>query len=249
MALQAVCGQHLLIASQVTGYGIIRIHHFPTHAHLATLPPSLFFLTQLLPHFLSPRHYRSHTTLIEITFYLGYEATRHLKTIPHPVETPMGVRHEGVDLQHGGQCIIPILRAGLAMGDGMMELLPDAAVHHIGMYRSKGSLLPIQYYNRLPREDGEHCDTAFITDPCIATSNTLQAAVSIVKRWGAKKIVVVAAVGAKAGVDKLIAMHPDLEIYIGQVCMSCILYSVSYALLSYVRYTHPSRLSPLLFLP
>jgi len=128
----------------------------------------------------------------------------------------MGVRHEGVELAHT-QCIIPILRAGLAMGDGMMELLPDAAVHHIGMYRSKGSLLPIQYYNRLPRDDGEKCDTAFITDPCIATSNTLQAAVSIVKRWGAKRIVIVAAVGAQAGVDKLLQMHPDIDIYIGQI--------------------------------
>ena len=94
------------------------------------------------------------------------------------------------------------------------------------MYRSKGSLLPIQYYNRLPRDDGEHCDTAFIIDPCIATSNTLQAAVSIVKRWGAKKIVVVAAVGAKDGVDKLVSMHPDLEVFIGQVCAWCMFFNV-----------------------
>ena len=183
--------------------------------HIANHPIVAAKLTALRNRDTKPVDFRR--ILKEITFYLGYEATRHLKTIPHPVDTPMGVRHEGVDLEHGGQCIIPILRAGLAMGDGMMELLPDAAVHHIGMYRSKGSLLPIQYYNRLPREDGEHCDTAFITDPCIATSNTLQAAVSIVKRWGAKKIVVVAAVGAKAGVDKLLAMHPDLDIYIGQI--------------------------------
>jgi hypothetical protein len=96
-----------------------------THPYLTTPPPSLLLLksNQYL-------YYHSSLTLAlphaEITFYLGYEATRHLKTIPHPVETPMGVRHEGVDLAHGGQCIIPILRAGLAMGDGMMELLPDA---------------------------------------------------------------------------------------------------------------------------
>jgi uracil phosphoribosyltransferase len=101
------------------------------------------------------------------------------------------------------------------MGDGMMELLPDASVHHIGMYRAKGSLLPIQYYNRLPRD--EKCDVAFITDPCIATSNTLQAAVSIVKRWGAKKIIVIAAIGAKEGVDALLAAHPDIDIYIGEI--------------------------------
>lgn len=152
--------------------------------------------------------------LKEITFYVGFEATRDLKTATTAVTTPMGVEHSGVTLADN-VCIIPILRAGLAMGDGMMELLPDAAVHHIGMYRAKGSLLPIQYYNRLPRDDG--CDVAFITDPCIATSNTLQAAVSIVKRWGAKKIVIVAAIGAKSGVDALMKAHPDLSIYIGQI--------------------------------
>eukprot|EP00605_Chrysophyceae_sp_TOSAG23-4_P002333 GSChrysophyteH1.ASY1.ANO1.2581.1 assembled CDS len=117
--------------------------------------------------------------LKEITYFVGVEATRNLKTQKVAVTTPLGMDHQGAELSEK-LCIIPILRAGLAMGDGMMELLPDAAVHHIGMYRAKGSLLPIQYYNRLPRD--EHCDVAFITDPCIATSNTLQAACSIVKR-------------------------------------------------------------------
>lgn len=182
--------------------------------HIANHPIVAAKLTALRNRETKPVDFRR--ILKEITFYLGYEATRNLKTVSFPVETPMGVKHDGVELAHT-QCIIPILRAGLAMGDGMMELIPDAAVHHIGMYRSKGSLLPIQYYNRLPRDEGEQCDTAFITDPCIATSNTLQAAVSIVKRWGAKRIVIVAAVGAKAGVDKLLAMHPDIDIFIGQI--------------------------------
>lgn len=97
----------------------------------------------------------------------------------------------------------------------MVDLMPTAEVHHIGMYRAKDSLLPVQYYNRLPRD--EACDTAFICDPCIATSNTIQAVCSIVKKWGAKRIVVIAAIGAQAGVDKLLAAHPTVEVYIGQV--------------------------------
>ena len=150
----------------------------------------------------------------EITFYLGYEATKDINTKATKITTPMGASHEGV-VVGDKLCIIPILRAGLAMGDGMTSLLPDAAVHHIGMYRAKGSLLPIQYYNKLPRD--EECDVAYIVDPCIATSNTLQAACSIVKRWGAKKIVIVAAIGAKAGVEKLREAHPDVDLYIGQI--------------------------------
>jgi uracil phosphoribosyltransferase len=83
------------------------------------------------------------------------------------------------------------------------------------MYRQKDSLLPIQYYNKLPKD--KKCDVAFIVDPCIATSNTIQAVVSIVKRWGAKRIVVVAAIGSRAGVDKLAAAHPDVDIHIAAI--------------------------------
>jgi uracil phosphoribosyltransferase len=109
--------------------------------------------------------------------------------------------------------IIPILRAGLVMGDGVLDLIPTAVVHHIGMFRSKVSNLPVQYYNRLPRD--QPCDTAFIVDPCVATSNTLHAVVSICKKWGAKKVIVLAAVGAREGLTRLANDHPDIDIYIG----------------------------------
>jgi len=109
--------------------------------------------------------------------------------------------------------VIPILRAGLAMADGMLDLLPTAAVHHIGMYRSKLSHLPVQYYNRLPKN--QPCDIAYVVDPCIATSNTIHAVVSILKRWGAKKIIVISAIGSRAGVTRLLNDHPDIEVHIG----------------------------------
>ena len=152
--------------------------------------------------------------LREITFYLGYEASRTLTTSVQEVTTPNNVVHKGVTLVDS-VAIIPILRAGLGMSDAMVELMPKSSVHHIGMFRSKGSLLPTQYYNRLPKD--EPCDIAYIVDPCIATSNTIQAVCSIVKRWGAKKVIVIAAIGAKAGVDKLLEVHPDVEVYIGEI--------------------------------
>ena len=101
------------------------------------------------------------------------------------------------------------------MADGMLELIPTASVHHIGMYRAKESLLPVQYYNRLPKDYA--CDIAYIVDPCIATSNTLNAICSIVKKWGAKRIVVIAAVASRDGVARISEKHPDVEIHVAAV--------------------------------
>jgi uracil phosphoribosyltransferase len=150
--------------------------------------------------------------LKEITFYLGFEATASLSLKQKVVTTPMDMEFKG-DTVHQKVAIVPILRAGLGMAEGLMELLPMAAVHHIGMYRAKGSLMPIQYYNRLPRD--EACDVAYVVDPCIATSNTLCAVVSICKKWGAKKVVVIAAIAAQDGINTLKAKHPDVEMFIG----------------------------------
>jgi uracil phosphoribosyltransferase len=152
--------------------------------------------------------------LREITFYLGYEASRDLKTVSETVTTPMAQPFTGSKIGES-IAIIPILRAGLGMCDAMLELFPRAAVHHIGMYRTKDSLIPVQYYNRLPR--GEACDVAYVVDPCIATSNTIHAVVNILKRWGARRVVVISAIGARAGVERLLEEHPDVEIHIGAV--------------------------------
>ena len=128
------------------------------------------------------------------------------------VTTPMNKEFEGAEISEQ-IAIIPILRSGLIMGEGVLDLIPTASVHHIGMFRSKLSNLPVQYYNRLPRD--QPCDTAFVVDPCVATSNTLHAVVTILKKWGAKRIVILAAVGAREGLERLSGDHPDIEIYIG----------------------------------
>ena len=159
----------------------------------------------------STKDFRS--VLKEITFYLGYEATKELKLQTKNIKTPL-TPYEGSKLAESIS-IIPILRAGLGMSEPMSELIPSAAIHHIGMYRCKTSMLPIQYYNRLPRD--KVSDVAFIMEPCIATSNTIHAVINILKRWGCKKIIVISAIGAKSGVDRVLEEHPDVSIYIGAV--------------------------------
>jgi uracil phosphoribosyltransferase len=119
--------------------------------------------------------------LKEITYHLGYEATSTLKTRPVAISIP--VDHSHVD--HTGQklaervALVPIMRSGLGMTDSMLELLPNAGVHHIGMYKKKGQM-PVQYYNRLPREC--QADVAYILDPVIASATTVKSVVGILKK-------------------------------------------------------------------
>jgi uracil phosphoribosyltransferase len=169
-------------------------------------------MTHLRDKSTSPPDFRR--LLKEISFYLGYEASRTVSTTSKNITTPILKQYSGVKLDQK-VCIIPILRAGLTMGDAMVELFPEASVHHIGMYRAKESPLPIQYYNRLPSD--QKCDLAYICDPCIASSNTLQAACSIMKRWGACKIVVISAIASRSGINALLTAHPDIDIFVGQV--------------------------------
>ena len=84
-------------------------------------------------------------------------------------------------------CLIPIMRAGLGMVDAMLNVLPNAAVFQIGMFKRQGSDRPIEYYSRLPVSGGSECDVAFILDPVIATSRTMQPVVSKLKAWGARR--------------------------------------------------------------
>jgi len=138
--------------------------------------------------------------LREITFYLGYEATSTLLTKQISVDTPVASGATGQKLKEK-VALIPIMRAGLGMVDSMLELLPNSDVHHIGMYRNEASLLPVQYYNKLPK----NCvaDVAYVLDPMIATAGTITAVVSVLKRWGCKKIHVISVLASKTGLAKV----------------------------------------------
>lgn len=152
--------------------------------------------------------------LKEITYFLGYEASRSTKTEEEVVSTPLGVDFKGSKVSEE-IAIIPILRSGLSMADAMLDLMPKAQVHHIGMFRTKDSPMPIQYYNRLPKDNT--ADVAYIVDPCIATSNTLHAVITILKKWGAKKIVVVSAIGSAKGIATLEELHPDVDLHVASI--------------------------------
>ncbi|CAM9359456.1 unnamed protein product, partial [Ascophyllum nodosum] len=101
------------------------------------------------------------------------------------------------------------------MTEALLELLPESPVYHVGMYRNPGSNIPVQYYNRLPK--GNPSDVALILDPVIASSRTITAVVSIVKKWGAKKIKVVTLVASRSGLEALCNMHPEVQVYLASI--------------------------------
>ncbi|GMH82927.1 hypothetical protein TL16_g09426, partial [Triparma laevis f. inornata] len=167
---------------------------------------NMLFLSILRSDQTTPADFRR--VLREMTFNLGYEATTTLQTRPIQLTTPM-TQTEGEKLS-SSVALIPIMRAGLGMVDPMLELLPMSDVYHIGMYRSKGSLLPVQYYNKLPRD--KSADVAYVLDPMIATAGTICAVVNILKKWGAKKIHVVSVLASKKGLETLMSTHPDVTV-------------------------------------
>ncbi|CAH0482560.1 unnamed protein product [Peronospora belbahrii] len=151
--------------------------------------------------------------LREVTFYLGYDATDDLETIPMKIKTPKG-DHQGAELSTL-VALVPILRAGLGMVEPMLDVLPNATVHHIGMYRNKQSLLPVQYYNKLPKEC--NVDVAIILEPVIATAGTILATLAVLKTWGVQRIKIVSTIASKQGLQEVCDKNPDVEIFLAAI--------------------------------
>lgn len=153
--------------------------------------------------------------LRELTFHLGYEATSKLELKPVALTVPLGTKHIEAtgDTLAQKVALIPILRSGLGMVDSMLELLPNAGVHHIGMYRK--DMMPVQYYNRLPRKC--ESDIAFVLDPIIATANSVMSVIGILKKWGVPKIHVVSVIASKEGLATISKAHPDVQITVGVI--------------------------------
>jgi uracil phosphoribosyltransferase len=149
----------------------------------------------------------------EISALLAYEATYDLLTIPRDVETPLA-KMSGADLKEKIG-LIPILRAGLGMVEGIWELMPSAEVWHIGLYRDERTLKPVEYYNKLPTEPT--VSVCLILDPMLATGGSATATVNVLKRWGAKKIKFVGIIGAPEGISRLQSDHPDVDIFLAAI--------------------------------
>jgi len=141
---------------------------------------------------------------------VAYEATRDLATAPREVETPLA-RTTGRRVAER-VAVLPILRAGLVMVEPILNLIPDAEVRHLGIYRDEATLRPVEYYNKLPR--GTRVDVALVLDPMLATGGSLAAALDAVKQWGVGRSKVLAVIAAPEGVRHLTSQHPDVEVYV-----------------------------------
>lgn len=149
----------------------------------------------------------------EITGLLAYEATADLKVSPVSVQTPLGTAPASELEEKIG--LIPILRAGLGMVEGIWELMPSAEVWHIGIYRDEKTLKPVQYYNKLPTEP--RVSVCLILDPMLATGGSAVATVDILKNWGVNRIKFVGLIGAPEGIAAMESRHPDVPIYLAAV--------------------------------
>lgn len=149
----------------------------------------------------------------ELALLLCYEATQDILTSPKTVTTPMG-NAEGVKAEeHIG--LVPIMRAGMGLLDGIMELLPDVQVWHIGLYRDEHTLRPVQYYNKLPTVPT--VQLCLVLDPMLATGGSAVATVDILKKWGVNRIKFLGLLAAPEGVSRLHEAHPDVPIHVAEL--------------------------------
>jgi len=168
-------------------------------------------LTRLRDRATEPKKFRE--LIREIAALIAYEATLDLAVAPASVETPLEQTQGAILREKIG--LVPILRAGLGMVEGIWELMPTAEVWHIGLYRDEATLQPVEYYNKLPVEPT--VSVCLILDPMLATGGSALATVDILKQWGVRKIKFVGLIASPQGIETLHAKHPDVPIHLASV--------------------------------
>ena len=159
----------------------------------------------------NPRQFRE--LVREIAALLTYEATTDLITKEISVETPLATA-TAVEL-HANIGLVPILRSGLGMVEGVWELMPSAEVWHIGLYRDERTLKPVEYYNKLPVEPT--VSVCLVLDPMLATGGSAVATIDILKRWGVSKIKFVGILAAPEGIQLMQERHPEVPIHLAVI--------------------------------
>lgn len=150
----------------------------------------------------------------EVAMLMGYEVTRDMELEEIEIETPL-TKMDSEVIAGKKVGIVPILRAGLGMVEGMLSLIPAAKVGHIGLYRDPETLKPVEYYCKLPKDVEER--KLIVLDPMLATGGSAVAAIDVLKKRGAKNIKFVGLIAAPEGVKALQEAHPDVDIYLGNL--------------------------------
>ncbi|MGN6544545.1 MAG: uracil phosphoribosyltransferase [Aureliella sp.] len=156
----------------------------------------------------SPAEFRAQTR--RLAMLLGAEATADLPLTDLRISTPI-TDFVGKELAVR-IALVPILRAGLGLVEPMQELLPDAEVWHLGMYRDEATAKPVEYYCKL--REGHPCDIAMVLDPMLATGGSVLSAIETLKRWGCKDVRVLSVIAARPGLELLQAKHPDVRLFV-----------------------------------
>lgn len=152
--------------------------------------------------------------LTEISMLMGYEVTRDFPLADKAIETPI-CPMVAKEISGKKLAIVPILRAGLGMVDGLVKLLPAARVGHVGLYRDEETHLPVEYFCKLPKDIAERM--VIVTDPMLATGGSSVDAINSVKKRGVTNIRLMCLVAAPEGIAKVQAAHPDVDIYVAAV--------------------------------
>lgn len=150
----------------------------------------------------------------EISMLMAYEVTRDLETEEVEVKTPVCTAKCRM-LAGKKMAVVPILRAGLGMVDGIINLIPAAKVGHIGLYRDEETLQPVEYFCKLPQDISER--DVLVVDPMLATGGSAIDALSMLKKRGAKHLKLVCLVGAPVGIEAVQKAHPDVDIYLAAI--------------------------------
>lgn len=182
-----------------------------SQVHISTHPLVQHKMALLRDQRTDPKKFRELTR--EIAVLITYEATADLATEEMQVTTPLG-QADGHRLR-GRVGLVPILRAGLGMVEGVWNMMPNAEVWHIGLRRDERTLEPVAYYSLLPVSPA--VDLCLLLDPMLATGGSAVAAVDMLKRWGARHIKFVGVIAAAQGVQRLTTTHPDVPLYLAAV--------------------------------
>ncbi|MEE2825794.1 MAG: uracil phosphoribosyltransferase [Planctomycetota bacterium] len=148
-------------------------------------------------------------SLRRLSMLLAYSATAEMKTSEYPIETPIQKMHGRQLTERVG--LVPILRAGIAMVEPMLDLIPTAEVWHLGLYRDEATATPVHYYSKLP--SGSPVELAFVLDPMLATGGSACLAFETLLEWGVQQIKMLAIIAAPEGIDRIQRKFPQVEIH------------------------------------